>query len=60
MAMHPSILAWDIPGTEEPSRLQSMGSRRVGEDLVGAHMSIFNLGSFCAIESYEFFIYFGY
>ena len=23
-------------------------------------LSIFNLGSFCAIESYEFFIYFGY
>ena len=37
MAMHSSILAWDIPGTEEPSRLQSMGSQRVGEDLVGTH-----------------------
>ena len=37
MATHPSILAWAIPGTEEPSRLQSMGSQRVGEDLVGAH-----------------------
>ena len=27
-----SILAWRIPGTEEPGRLQSMGSRRVGHD----------------------------
>ena len=29
MATHFSILAWEIPGTEEPSRLQSMGSQRV-------------------------------
>ena len=33
MATHSSILAWRIPGTEEPGRLQSMGSHRVGEDL---------------------------
>ena len=29
-----SILAWNIPGTEEPGGLQSMGSQRVGHDLV--------------------------
>ena len=29
MATHPSILAWKIPWTEEPGRLQSMGSQRV-------------------------------
>ena len=28
MATHSSILAWKIPWTEEPGRLQSMGSRR--------------------------------
>ena len=28
-AMHSSILAWRIPWTEEPGRLQSMGSQRV-------------------------------
>ena len=28
-----SILAWRIPWTEEPGRLQSMGSKRVGHDL---------------------------
>ena len=28
MATHPSILAWRIPGTEEPGGLQSMGSQR--------------------------------
>jgi len=32
MATHPSILAWRIPGTEEPGNLQSMGSQRVGPD----------------------------
>ena len=32
MATHSSILAWRIPGTEEPSGLPSMGSRRVGHD----------------------------
>ena len=30
MASHSSTLAWKIPWTEEPSRLQSMGSLRVG------------------------------
>ena len=32
MATHPSILAWRIPWTEEPGRLQSMGSQRVRYD----------------------------
>ena len=30
MAPHSSTLAWKIPGTEEPGRLQSMGLLRVG------------------------------
>jgi len=30
MATHSSILAWEIPWTEEPGRLQSMGSQRIG------------------------------
>ena len=29
MTTHSSILAWKIPWTEEPGRLQSMGSQRV-------------------------------
>ena len=33
MATHSSILAWRIPWTEEPGRLQSMGPRKVGHDL---------------------------
>ena len=32
MATHSRTIAWKIPGTEEPGRLQSMGSQRVGQD----------------------------
>ena len=32
MATHSSILAWEIPWTEEPGGLQSVGSQRVGHD----------------------------
>ena len=33
MAIHSGILAWEIPWTEEPGGLQSMGSQRVGHNL---------------------------
>ena len=32
VATHSSILAWEIPWTEEPGRLQSMGLQRVGHN----------------------------
>ena len=32
MAIYSSTIAWKIPWTEEPGRLQSMGSQRVGHD----------------------------
>ena len=32
MAAHSSVLAWEIPWTEEPGGLQSLGSQRVGQD----------------------------
>ena len=32
MATHSSILAWEVPWTEEPGGLQSMGPQRVGHD----------------------------
>ena len=32
MATHSSILAWEIPWTEEPGGLQSIGSQRTGHD----------------------------
>ena len=37
MATHSSILAWEIPWTEEPGRLQPMGLKRVGQDLATKH-----------------------
>ena len=47
MATHSSFLAWRIPWTEEPGRLQSMGSQRVRYDRVtNTHRG------HCAIESY--------
>jgi len=41
MAPHSSTLAWKIPWTEEPGRLQSMGSLRVGHDF---HFSLSCIG----------------
>ena len=32
MATYPSVCTWEIPWTEEPGSLQSMGSQRVGHD----------------------------
>ena len=42
MATHSSILAWKIPWTEEPGRVQSMGSRRVGH-VWATSLSLFTL-----------------
>ena len=32
MTAHSSVLVWDIPWTEQPGGLQSLGSQRVGQD----------------------------
>jgi len=48
MAPHSSTLAWKIPWTEEPGRLQSMGSIRVGHDWVTS-LSLFTF-HFHALE----------
>ena len=37
MATHSTILAWRIPCTEEPGRLQSVGSQRIGNGWVTKH-----------------------
>ena len=34
MAIHSGILAWEIPWTEEPGELQSIGSQKLGHNLV--------------------------
>ena len=42
MAIHSSILAWEIPWTEEPGGLQSIGSQTVGYDLgTKQHMYVY-------------------
>ena len=67
MATHSRIFAWRIPWTEEPDRLQSMGSQRVGHDSVTtcAHTHTHRLilcpgylysvvlNFFCPLESHE-------
>ena len=45
MAIHSSTLAWKIPWTEEPGRLQSMGLLRVGTaERVDFHFSLSCIG----------------
>ena len=44
MALHSSTLAWKIPWTEEPGRLQSMGSQRVGQDFTTS-LSLFTFNA---------------
>ena len=54
MATHSSILAWEIPWTEEPGRLQSMGSQRVGHDLATKQQQsncLLTLPSLCLLQS---------
>ena len=61
MAPHSSTLAWKISWTEEPGRLQSMGSLRVGQGAGGDEMlnnsfreknkdEIGNVGMVCSFE----------
>ena len=50
MATHSSVLAWRIPGTEEPGGLPSMGSHRLRHDwgylaAAGAYNLVFNFSS---------------
>ena len=46
MVTHSSILAWEIPWTEEPGGLQSMGWQRISHDLVSNKQhTIFHSGS---------------
>ena len=41
MATHSSIFAWEIPWTEEPGGLQSMGAQRVGHNLATKQQQIY-------------------
>ena len=44
MAPHSSTLAWEIPWMEEPRRLQSMGSLRVGHERLHFHFPLSCIG----------------
>ena len=46
LATHSSILAWRVPWTEEPGRLQTTGSQRVGHKLSGFHFFHLPKGQF--------------
>ena len=51
-ATHFSILAWEIPWTEEPGGLQSMGSQRVRDDLaliLNKNFPFLSFFSYCLI-----------
>ena len=52
MATHCSILAWRIPRTEEPGRLQSMGLQRVGHDWATS-FSLFTLALVTAGSQFQ-------
>ena len=43
MATHTSILAWEIPRTDEPGRLPCLGSQRVGHDLATKKQHLMNV-----------------
>ena len=52
MAFHSSILAWEIPWTEEPGRLQSIGSQRLGAATV--FLNTPHQGTFSVSRSHTF------
>ena len=49
MPSYSSILAWEIPWTEEPGGLQSMGSPRVGQDSTTEHTHASHTGFMLAV-----------
>ena len=55
-ATHSSILAWKIPRTEEPNRLPSMGSQRIGHDStrMQMHKRLFTAALFKTVRNREF------
>ena len=46
MATHTSIIAREIPWTEEPGRLQPMGSQRVGHNLATKEQQVYQILDF--------------
>ena len=62
MATHSSVLAWRIPGTQEPGGLPSMGSHRVGHDwsdLAAAEMLQLHFAAFLVHKILHFLMILG-
>ena len=57
MATHSSILAWRIPGTEEPNGLLSMGSHRVGHDWSDLASALACINKHTKLEPYNMYYY---
>ena len=55
METHSSILAWEIPWTEESGRLQSTGSQRVRHDLVTKKLGTTFVVSKCLLPDFSFY-----
>ena len=54
MATHSSILAWKITWMEEPGRLQSMGSQRVGHDRVTSlSLALLGINLFLSLSTFS-------
>ena len=59
MAAHSSTLAWNVPRMEEPGRLQSMGSKRVGHNsATSLQLQVVKARSVCEFLFVFFFPYF--
>ena len=53
MATHSSILAWRIPWTEEPGRIQSIGSqKKIRQNLATTQNTIFSITDYAGKEVY--------
>ena len=57
MATHPSILAWRIPWTEQPGKLQFMGWQRIGHNLVTKQQQQHYISFRCTTHNDLMFIY---
>ena len=53
MSTHSSILAWEMPWTEEPGEVQAMGSQRVGHDLATKHIHTLTMEYYAAFKKTE-------
>ena len=52
IATHPSVLAWRIPWTEKPGRLQSIGSQRVGHGRSDLACMRVNMKGHCLLKGF--------